>query len=291
MFRPDVSDGPSATFQVAGLRGLVTTNDRKFLGEFQEVFFERAEASDPVHVRYSVYVDRKFGLAKKHSLWKGEDLLCFTPFYPSLLPALENDISRTLLETFPGRRYLRAGLVSSGGLGILIPQKDEAGCGWLVKSLVDQGGDLFADAITILDFPELAAIPYPKSIRLERPHLSLLSQPKGGGNFRDPSRQVIRYSPPPRLPERRPGLRQGIHCILAPSGEKSGLPRLDPLPKGEALFRLMEGALNIRKWDGENLSYLTAIVESASCLSLVRGTTKATADLIVELAKSLNARR
>ena len=280
-------DWRSAGFQVARLRGLLTTNDPKFHREFQEVFFERPQEQDQVQLSYSVYVDRDFGLLKRHSISRNGQFFFVTAFYPALLPALERDISITLFDSFPIYRFLRAGLVALGGVGILILGNSGTGGGWLMKALADRGAVYFSDGITILDYPEADVIPYSKSISLLRPANPLLSQSARTRNFRDPSTPVTRYHTPSQIPERQ--FKQAIDCILVPAREKSAVPRLDPLSKAETLHRLMESTFNVRKWDGETLSYLTSIVESAECYSLVRGMSKATVDLIVARSADLKS--
>lgn len=280
-------DWRSAGFQVARLRGVLTTNDPKFHREFQEVFFKRPQEQDPIQLNYSVYVDRDFGLMKRHSVSRNGQFFLVTAFYPALLPALERDISITLFDNFPTYRFLRAGLVAFGGVGILILGNNETGGGWLVKALADRGGMYFSDGITILDYPEACVIPYPKSISLLRPTNPMLPRTARTRNFRDPSALLTRYYTPSRIAERK--FKQAIRCILVPAPEKSAVPRLDPLPKAQALHRLMESTFNTRKWDSEILSYLANIVDSAECYSLVRGMSKATVDLIVARSTELKS--
>jgi hypothetical protein len=271
-------DDHATSFQVAGLRGLLTTNDPKFQREFRDVFFAEPAEADAPHVHYSVHVDRKLGLAKRHSIEREGAFFLVTAFYPALLPALERDIAATLFDTFTDDHYLRAGFVALDGTGILIVGDETSGCGWLVRALVDAGGVFFSDAITILGSRDLAAIPYVKSISLPTPGHALLSNSKTQRSFRDPARSVIRYHRPSRLPSN--GTRQPIDCIVVPSPEKAATPRLDPLRKSDALERLMASTFNVTRWDVRILSNLADVVESAHCHLLVRGRSEETAGVI-----------
>src|ERR1700754_4399102 len=180
----------SAWFQVAPLRGRLTTNDPKFFQEFQNTFFERAPARGPAHVSYAVHVDREFALTKKHSVTRNGELLLVTAFYPSLLSAIDRDVSETLLRSFPRYRFVRAGMVALNGQGTLFLSESGSDSAWLIKALVDRGAQLLSDAMTILDYPRRSAIPYPKAIALNHPAHPLLPKSAKPRDFRSMTKQT-----------------------------------------------------------------------------------------------------
>jgi hypothetical protein len=274
-------------FQVAGLHGCLVTDDEQFARSFKEVFFDAAPDTGQVHVTYIVFVDRGTS-QKKHRVLRNGEFLLLTATYRSLLPSLELDISRTLIETFPERRHLRASLVSVDGVGVLIVEEEGAAGGWLVKALIEKGAQFHSNGMTILNYPEPTATPYVKGIGLASPASPLASQAAKSRQVRERAGNFIRYHRPESMLRGCPNDHQAIHCIIVPSPDRADPPRLDPMPKADALQWLMKSTYGVESWDSDTLSYLVDLAEQARCYSLLRGISGATVELIILMATEIS---
>lgn len=273
-------------FQAGDLQGRLTSNDEIFLKDFKHVYFAEPRGDAHDDVSYSVFVDRQTG-QKKHRATRNGEILAITATYRSLIPALERDISRTLVGLYPRRCYLRASLLSVEDIGILLLEDHPSMGGWLEKALIEGGARLHSQGMTILDHPQLSGVPLVKSVCLVTPASPLTSRETRLRTIRERPGDFVRYWKPGTAQTADPSVPQEIGCILVTGRERSDPPRLEPLAKSDALDCLMRNTYNVEAWDQSILSYLIDIVEKPVCYSLIRGLSSPTVNLIVQRVRTL----
>ena len=77
-----------------------------------------------------------------------------------------------------------------------------------------------------------------------------------------------------------------IDYIIFPKHHQGATPRLQPLPPGEAMQKLIENSVNFPRFGGEGLRLLADLIGGAECYSLVSSGLEETTALIDELVGS-----
>ncbi|HTQ78450.1 MAG TPA: hypothetical protein VMM92_00525 [Thermoanaerobaculia bacterium] len=272
-------------FRVPGLTARVFTNDATFATSCSRLFYERPEPEAEPDVLYSVYVDRRVSLDRRHSVTlapEAQQIVLVTSYYPSLLPALESDVLKRALDGMQHLCPLRGGAVAWKGRALLVLGEYEDGRNLLVKALVDRGCLYLADSTAVLTPPERAVLPFPKSLALKRAHQPLVARHRLGEAFRDLDRTTFRYLPPP---EESPAGPQPIEALLFPvSAEEVGEAGIRPLGRGEALDRLVAASYHIAARGPEIFPYLLSVAARARSFAVGTHGLKRTTDRIFEQA-------
>src|SRR5688572_12364951 len=173
------------------------------------------------------------------------------------------------------RRYARfhAGAVSLAHHGILIPGPRRCGKSVLTLGLLLKGGQYLSEDVAVLEYQSLQLVPCGEGVSLRRDGLTKFPELMGrwtpipSTDDGDPYEQVA-FTSPDRL-----GCRVGEPCnvtmIIFPTYDHSAhAARLEALPPGQAVLRLLESCINLGANVDCGLDIVIALVEKADSYSL-----------------------
>ena len=207
-----------------------------------------------------------------------EDISLVVPVVKHLIAAYAIDRSRYLLN-------VHAGVVGTARGCLLLPGVAGSGKSTLTAALVKKGYAYFSDEYGLLEHESLMAraVPLPWCVKSTGsevvaelfPELLTLPTHKRFDN------KIVRYMPPPGLGEDLSSLRRPVQAIIFPHYDPCAETALTPLPKVEALYRLIEHCLVIPEWfDHRKVARLVEWVSDLDCHSLAYSSLKVAVELI-----------
>lgn len=193
---------------------------------------------------------------------------------PDVLGCIEHVVDTSAATALSGYLRLHAGVVASGGSGIIIPAQSGGGKSTLVASLCLSGFDYLSDEFALLDPCSSRVYPYSKSIGLKPPGWRLIDREYAVSTtpttVRRPDRQDIFYlKAPAALPA---GASVPIDYIIVPSRRATGRATLAERSRSETLMTLLHQTLNLPLHGTPGLEALMQMVEHAQCFTLAYAT-------------------
>jgi hypothetical protein len=184
----------------------------------------------------------------------------------SALAWLQWDINRRAVTAADRHLVLHAACAQVDGRSVLIAGPSGAGKSTLVAALVGQGCQYITDEAVPIDLDTGTIVPYPKPLALDDRSLGMLPtyavQAREGSAWgTNPKRLVpAATSVATAVP---------VTLIVFPERDDSGLTVLDPMPRGEALFRLADQAFNLSAHGAAGLEALARIIRSSTTYRLL----------------------
>ena len=177
--------------------------------------------------------------------------------------------------------FVHAGVVSRGGLGVMLPAPPDHGKSTTVAALVRAGFDFLSDEAAVLDPADGMVHPFPRPMSLSTASLNAVDGSTGW--TRDPtdlrSPDEHRIAPD----DLRPGA-LGSACpvafIVAPSYRAGASTRLEPLARPEALRLMVEQSFNLVRFGADGFRLLGDITRGADCYRLTIGDLPSAVDAI-----------
>jgi hypothetical protein len=162
--------------------------------------------------------------------------------------------------------FVHAGVASLDGLGVMLPAPPDHGKSTTVAALVCDGFDFLSDEAAALDPADGRVHPFPRPLSLSNASLDALN--RSDRRVFDASDGRERRMAPDEL---RPGA-LGATCrvafIVAPSYQAGARTRLEPVGRPEMLQLLVEQTFNLKKFGGDGIRSLGAVVRDAECYRL-----------------------
>jgi hypothetical protein len=169
-------------------------------------------------------------------------------------------------------RYVlvHAGVVSSGGAGVLIPGASGAGKSTLVAALCLEGFSYLSDELAVVDAESLSVLPFLKAICLKAGGWSALGAafPVPAPlltAFRIDGEKLFFLEPPLPSPSDR---HTKVQYVIVPVRRPGAPPDLAPCSRAVALAELARQSLNLPRHGGSGVEVLARVVEEAECFLL-----------------------
>jgi hypothetical protein len=209
-----------------------------------------------------------------------------------LAPLVKSHILRIAIDRYPFFLHFHAGVVALGGAALLLPGAPGSGKSTLTAGLALSGFGYVSDEVALFDDETLAVPPVPLSLGIKLgavevltpiwPHLRDLPV------HRREDGKEVRYLNPAgtvsataRLP---------IRWIVFPTYAPTETTRLEPLPRPEALRRLMRECLTVPKpLDRWGVERLVQWMRGVSCYALPMGSLEDAVALVAGLCESADA--
>ncbi|WP_374763795.1 HprK-related kinase A [Yunchengibacter salinarum] len=172
-----------------------------------------------------------------------------------------------------------AGVVARGESGLLLAATSGGGKSTLTALLMEKGYRLLSDEFALMALGAAAGrvYPYPRPVSLKNESIPVVRAVVGAGALS----AVLHDTPKGRIAYRRPrasdiadaGRPVRISRVLFPvfeQGRDEG--SLTPVPKADAMMRLMTGSPNLDRLGEEGFTALTALLDGAPAFELRYGT-------------------
>jgi hypothetical protein len=181
---------------------------------------------------------------------------------------------------------LRAGAVSQGGIGLLLPSpRPESRLATLVGMLLRTGADHLGDEVALIDPVHRQLHPLALPVLIPREGVVHFPELDGGPPRRARAGRSIRDEA-----WRRPlsvaalGSREAgpvsVGRIVFPQFDAGARPELVPIPSSEATFLLTQSVLNLDVWRERALIVLTDLLRGAESLRLAAGSPQEAFELL-----------
>ena len=179
--------------------------------------------------------------------------------------------------------FLHAGTVARDGRALVLPAEMDTGKSSLVVALLELGFGYLSDELGAIDPVTGRAYPFPKRISLDEDALEHFE------GLRD--RLVDRTEAGVSLPQRhlRPeDLGAGVaeaappRWVVFPGMDRSGPPRLEPVPRADAVRRMAANCFNLYRYQQRGVVLLTRVAQVVDAFELRGGTPRERAALLAE---------
>jgi hypothetical protein len=207
-----------------------------------------------------------------------------------LAPVLKDRIRRLAINRHRYLMQLHAGAVSNGKACILIPGAPGSGKTTLCAGLIRAGFLYFSDEVSLLEGDDLAVRPVPLSLTVKPGAVSALSKLYPGveqlpTHLREDG-QVVRYlNPPPESLPLDPSATAPVGWIVFPRFCPQERTTLRPLPKPEALRRLLGECLSLpQPLDERKVAGLIGWMRRVQCLELRMSSLRRAVELVQSVA-------
>lgn len=186
----------------------------------------------------------------------------------TLLDTIENAMQMYVAEFATPYLFVHAGVVAWNGTAILLPGRSFAGKSTLVTSLVQAGATYYSDEYAVLD-DEGRVWPY-------RRRVSLRNGPHGPARRLDLARDDAPCEPLP------------VSLIALLQYTPGGSWHVERRTPGEAIMRLVDQTVAVRRRPADTLAYLGKAIEHATVIEGTRGEVEDTVPLILAAAEQAN---
>jgi hypothetical protein len=202
-----------------------------------------------------------------------------------LAPIVKSALWDSAIRAHDFLMYIHAGVVGTGRSCVLLPAAPGSGKSSLTAALVHRGFRYFSDEVALIEPAtfHVPAMPLAMAIKsagwelMARYHPAIESLPIHVRN----DAKVLRYVPPP--PDAVSQVPAPASHLIFPRYEKDVPTRLTPLPRAEALGRLMDECLGLRRrLDQAIVRELVRWMGGIDCYALSFSCLETAADLVVE---------
>ena len=180
--------------------------------------------------------------------------------------------------------YIHAGVVGNGTSCLLLPATAGSGKSSLTMALVHRGFQYFSDEVALVEPGTFHVLPMPLAMAIKDSGWELMARYYPAlellpihirSDFK-----VLRYLPPPvNAVAQAPS---AVRHIIFPHYQPGAQTKLVPLCRAEALGRLMDQCLGLRRrLDGDNVRAIVAWMRSIECYELTHSCLEAAVDAIV----------
>ena len=285
-------------FEILDHRILVRTVSTDFADIVRRMLrsFPHGEGAprDP-EITFSIVTEKVSDAQDTWAFYRDGQLIKRTSEYWKLLRILEwqMDLFMTRVET--KHLLLHSGSLAINGSGIILPGSSKAGKSSLTMALLIRGFGYFSDELTAISTTsgELAAFPKPLSCRdpnlfpdlLDREEIWLgprMIEDRTNGHIKSP----VWFAHPEDIRPASISEPVKVSFMIFPQYAPEEVVRLVPMPKAQAMRKLVRHTLNFPTLGESGFRQLATIVENAKAYALSGNGLPASADLVEQLAMS-----
>lgn len=242
-------------------------------------YAEHALADEGDFVDFHITVGQSGGLRR----WIGRQVI-FHVDGRSLFAPLPGDQGFPMLEwgmnwcvTTSCHQYLilHAAVLEREGHALILPAPSGSGKSTLCAGLVFRGWRLLSDELTLIDPVTMMIQPLPRPISLKNASINVIRsfapEAKFNAVVHETTKGSIAHARPPANAVRRDRERALPGWIVLPQYQAGASSQLQPLPKGQAVMKLIENAFNYNVHAGQGFDTLTALVDKSDCYTFSYG--------------------
>lgn len=191
--------------------------------------------------------------------------------------------AETIRWSAPRYPMVHAAAATYDGAAVLLPAPPEAGKTTTVAGLVRAGFGYLTDEAVAIDPDTLYALPYPKSLSVDRGSWKVLADLRPAhdhqieGQWQLPASSIR----PDAVAEAAP-----VRFVVLPSYDRGAATRLEPAHRAEMLVRLADSAFHFQDAPRRNLDVLARVLQDAACYRLVLGDLDEAVRLVGDLVRT-----
>lgn len=203
-----------------------------------------------------------------------------------LAPIVKATLWQAALNAHDFLFYIHAGVVGTGTACVLLPAAAGSGKSSLTAALVHRGFRYFSDEVALINPATFHVSPMPLAMAtkntgwevMARYYPQIESLPVHVRN----DAKMLRYLPPPASALKE--VAAPVSHIIFPRYQEGAPTRLQPVPRAEALGRLMSECLGLRyRLDRDRVRELVRWIGGIGCFQLTFSCLEAAADLICDV--------
>lgn len=184
---------------------------------------------------------------------------------------------------------LHAAVVELNGRAMILPAPPGSGKSTLCAGLINRGWRLLSDELALIDPESVSLTPIPRPVSLKNDSIDIIKSFAPDAVFSPVVRETIKGRVAHMRPHAdavgrsnefaRPG------WVVLPHYVAGQLPRLDPMPKAEALLRMAENSFNYATHGRCGFETLAEVVDKSDCYSFSYGNLDEATELFAHLAE------
>lgn len=180
--------------------------------------------------------------------------------------------------------FLHAGAVARDHGALVLPAAMDSGKSSLVTALLEAGWDYLSDELGSVDPVTTRIYPFPKLISLDEDALAFFPGLADKLSDRDATPLPERFVTPDAVGADVGGAAPA-RWIVFPTADFTGEPRLEDVPRSEAVVRMAQNCMNLYRYGDRGVVLLTRVADGATAYELRGGTPRERAALLTrELA-------
>ncbi len=271
-------------FEILSLPFELTTNDKKFFDEFQELNLALATPGNGKlpQVQYSLIKNTKYFCIRENGKFRNRWAHRW-PLYLSIMMCVRESLYAHLKNYL----FLHSAAMARGNKAVLLPGPSESGKSTLTLGLLNYGYRYLTDEVAVINLSDLKILPFQRPIYVYG-WLPVISDEvqKDFKFYRFKERygntvQPWQYA----VPQREAMLPKNSSCevawIVFPTyNEMQKDSHLKPMTRAEAAFRLMQNGWNTQYFGDFGLKLCSELVKKADCYQLITGDLKQACELI-----------
>jgi len=221
-------------------------------------------------------------------IYRDREYFAETRGLDALAPVVKSLFWVTVLRDHAYFLNIHAGVVSDGTACVVLPAPPGSGKSTLTASLVHAGFEFFSDEIALLQDTTLHVFPVPLAICVKDSGIEALAdrfpQVRTLPLHRRGDGKRVAYMPPPA--QRRPSSEhpRPVRALVFPRFEPGARTSLEPLPRAEALQRLLSQCLVVAQpLNVDRVETLVRWISGIPCYALDYGSTEGAVDAMVSV--------
>jgi hypothetical protein len=236
-------------------------------------YAEHPLEADDAFADFHVSVERPSGLRRwwrPQVLFKLDGESPFTPLPGDQgFPILEWGLNWCITGLYHRFLTLHAAVLERGGRALLLPAPSGSGKSTLCAALALSGWRLLSDELALIDPATGLIHPLPRPVSLKNASIDVVRRFSAAARFGAPvhetSKGTVRHMCPPLLGVQRAHESARPGWIVLPRYAAGQAAQMAPLPKAQALMRLVENAFNYNVHGLAGFERLADMVDTSAC--------------------------
>ncbi len=215
-----------------------------------------------------------------------------SPFNPlpagQAFPLLEWGMNWCVTAHFVKYLALHAAVVERYGRAMILPAPPGSGKSTLCAGLINRGWRLLSDELALIDPETVTLTPNPRPVSLKNDSIDIIKSFASEAVFSPVVHETVKgrvaHMRPHADAVRRSNEMARPGWVVLPSYVAGQEPRLEPMPKAEALLRLAENSFNYATHGQRGFEVLADVVDQCDCYRFSYGNLDEAAELFARLA-------
>lgn len=211
-------------------------------------------------------------------VYRDRELFAASPGIDALAPIVKSLVWTTAVRDQRFFLNIHAGVVSDGTRCILLPAAPGSGKSTLTAALVHAGYEFFSDEVALLEDRTLDVFPVPLALCVKDSGIEVLAdrfpQLRALAIHRRGDGKRVAYMPPPARSRPTSESARPVGALIFPRFTPGGGTSFAPLPRPEALQRLMTECIGVAEaLDTHRVEALVRWISAIPCYALAHGST------------------